>query len=136
MAFADSQSGAIITHGEVLATIKLAGAVVKGDAVGFSGGWKQALATVGTGLVQMRCVAGEDGVTGQEITAYFGDVELADRVTGATVGGAVYVAEGTSVGMYTQTAPTTTGDSNKIVGYAVTATRLHVMPHANVDSVA
>lgn len=136
MAFADAQTGAVIFSGETPALILLAGAVSRGDAVGFSGGWKRALATTGS-IVQMRCVAAEDGVTGQYITAYFGDTEAGgDRFSGATVGGAVYVAEGTSNGMYTQTAPSTSGDSTKIVGYAVSATRLHIAPHINVDSTA
>jgi hypothetical protein len=85
----------------------------------------------------MRCVAAEDGVDGQEITAYFDDVIIeGDRFSGATAGGAIYVAEGTSNGMYTQTAPSTSLDSTKIVGYALTATKLILSPQMNVDSVA
>ncbi len=136
MAFADAQSGAVIHHGESPAPILLAGAVTKGDAVGYSGGWKRALATAG-GVIQMRCVAAEDGDIGQTIIAYFGDVDIGgSRFSGATVGGAVYVAEGTSNGMYTQTAPSTTSDSTKIVGYATAATRLQLTPLANVDTTA
>ncbi len=135
MAFSDAQTGAIIYHGESPAPIKLAGTVSKGDAVGYSSGWKRALATVSS-VVQMRCVASEDGVADQVITAYFGAVELGGRFTGATAGGAMYVAEGTSTGQYIQTAPTTTGDSDKVVGYAMTALRATIHANLNVDSVA
>ncbi len=58
------------------------------------------------------------------------------RFSGATAGGAMYVAESTSVGKYTQTAPSTSTDSNKIVGYALSATEVVILPNHNVDSVA
>ena len=135
MAFADSQASADIDYGESPATIELASVAVKGDALGYSAGWKQALATVGS-VVQIRCVAGENGAVGQKITAYFGKCYVNGRFSGATAGGALYVAEGTSNGMYTQTAPSTTGDANKIVGYAITSTIAAIVPNANVDSVA
>ncbi len=136
MALTDAQSGAIIFHGESPASIKLVGAVNKGDAIGFSGGWKQALATTAS-VVQMRCIAAEDGAVGQTITAYFGDTEIGgDRFSGSTVGGAIYVAEGSSNGKYTQTAPSTAGDSTKIVGYAISTTKLLISPQMNVDSTA
>jgi hypothetical protein len=136
MAFADAQSGSVVFNGESPTVIKLAGVVTKGDAVGYSAGWKRALATAAS-VVQMRLVAGEDGVIGHDIIAYVGHVELGGtRFSGATIGGAVYVAEGTSNGMYTQTAPTTTADSNKIVGYAVAADRLHLFGSMNVDTIA
>jgi len=135
MAFADAQSGGIIVFGRSPATVKIVGAVSKGDAIGNSGGWKRALATAG-GVIQCRAVAGEDGVDGQEITAYFSDTIIEGRFSGATAGGALYVAEGTSNGMYTQTAPSTSTDANTIVGYAITATKGIVSPNMNVDSVA
>jgi len=136
MAFADAQAGAQVFHGESPASIVLAGTVEKGDALGYSGGWKRALATVGT-AIQQRCTAGEDGVSGQTITAYFGlCIVGGDRFSGGTAGSSVYVAEGTSNGMYTETAPTTTGDCNKIVGIVYDATTLHLYPFRNNDSVA
>ncbi len=136
MAFADAQSGAVIEAQSIsVCPIVLAGTVVLGDAIGFSGGWKRALATAG-GVIQMRCVALEDGYAGQTILANFGDTEIGGaRFSGATTGGAVYVAEGTSNGMYTQTAPDTATDSTKIVGYAISATKLLISPQMNVDSV-
>ena len=135
MAFADAQASAVIVSGKVPATVKAVGAVTKGDALGFSGGWKRALATTGS-VVQMRCVAAEDGVDGQDVSVYFEQAVLEGRLSGMTAGGALYVAEGTSNGMYTQTAPTTTGDANTIVGYALTTTKAVITPNANVDSVA
>lgn len=135
MAFADAQSGATILYGDNPATIELAGTVTKGDAIGFSSGWKRALATTGS-VVQIRAVAAEDGVSGQKITAYFGTVLVDDRHSGATVGGALYVAEGSDNGKLTQTAPTTSGDANKICGYALTATLMAILPNLNVDSTA
>ncbi len=138
MAFADAQSGAVIFHGESPAVVKLASLCYKGDCLGFSGGWKQALATApAANVIQMRCVAVEDGAIGQEIVAYFGDVDIGgDRFSGATVGGAIYVEEGTTAGKYTQTAPSTTADATTIVGYATSATRLHLHGNMNKDSVA
>lgn len=133
MAFSDAQTGTIIYHGESPAPIKLVGTVSKGDAIGYSDGWKRALATDGS-VVQMRCVASENGVADQTIIAYFGLVELGGRFSGATEGGAVYVAEGSDNGEYTQTIPSDSGDADKVVGYAMTALRLTIHPNMNVDS--
>ena len=134
MAFADAQKNGLIKYGDEPATITLAGTVTKGDALGFSSGWVRALATTGS-VVQMRCVAGEDGVDNQKITAYFGTTIVeGERFSGATIGGALYVAEGTDNGKYIQTAPSTTGDANKKVGYALSATEMAITPNANVDS--
>lgn len=136
MAFADAQDNCVIKYGEDSAVIALVGTVTKGDILGFSSGWKRALATTGS-VVQARCVAGEDGVDDQKITAYFGTCILeGERFSGATAGGALYVAEGTSNGQYTQTAPSTSGDANKIVGYALSATEMAVTPNQNSDSTA
>lgn len=136
MAFADAQSGAEILDGDGETTIELSGAVSKGDAIGYSSGWKRALATVAT-AIQHRMVAAEDGVAGQRIRAYT-DYALVggSRFSGATVGGEVYVAEGTSNGQYTQTIPTTTGDCTKVVGYAISPTILMLTPGYQDDSVA
>lgn len=136
MAFADAQDNAEIKFGSSPATIELAGTVTKGDALGFSGGWKRALATAGS-VVQMRCVASEDGISGQKIMAYF-DTTLIEgaRFSGATTGGALYVAEGSDNGKYTQTAPSTSSDANTIVGYMLSATEAAITPNHNVDSTA
>jgi hypothetical protein len=136
MAFADAQTGAEILDGDGQTTVELAGTVSKGDALGYSSGWVRALATVAT-AVQGRLIAGEDGVAGQRIVVYCDWALIGgSRFSGATRGGAVYVAEGTASGQYTQTAPTTTGDANKIVGYALSPTILQIAPSYVIDSVA
>ena len=135
MAVTDAQDNAVIKYGEGFAVIELAGTVKAGDAVGYSGGWVRALATT-AGVIQMRCVAGDDGVDGQKITAYFGTcIVEGGRFSGGTVGGALYVDEGTSVGKYTQTAPSDTGDATTVVGYALSATEMAITPNHAQDSV-
>ena len=136
MAFADSQANGIIDFGENTAKIKLASAAKIGDCIGWSSGWQRALGTT-AGVIAMRCVAGEDGSTGQIIEAHFGKTGMSGtRLSGGTAGSALYVAEGTDVGKYTETAPTTTSDSNTIVGYMVSATEAILIPNRNVDTVA
>ena len=135
MAISDSQANGVIDYGEDEATIKLAGTVKVGDAVGWSSGWVRALATVGT-AIQMRCVAGEDGASGQKIKAYFGKTLLGgSRLSGGTAGAALYVAESTSNGKYTETAPSDAGDCNKVVGYMISITEATLIPSRNADSV-
>jgi len=136
MAIADSQAKGVIEFGENETLLKLAGTVKVGDAVGWSSGWVRALATVAT-AIQQRYVAGEDGASGQRIKAYSGKVLLGgSRLSGGTAGAALYVAEATSNGKYTETAPTTTGDCNTIVGYMISATEAALIPGRNSDSVA
>ena len=136
MSFSDSQANAVVVPiGDGISSVTLAGTVVKGDAVGFSGGWQRALATAG-GVIQMRCVALEDGVSGQRVAVCFGECYIEGaRFSGGTANGALYVAEGTSVGMYTQTIPSTATDATTRVGTMLTATKALVTPNYNVDSV-
>lgn len=135
MSFSDTQATGVLTNGKGLGTIVLAGAVSKGDALGYSGGWKRALATAGS-VVQMRCIAAEDGVDGQSISVYFDSVIIDNRFTGGTAGAALYVAEGSDNGKYTETAPSTSSDATTKVGYVVSATEAVLAPNHNVDSVA
>ena len=136
MAIADAQTGGTLPYGAEGAVITLAEAgIKKGDALGYSGGWKRALALAGS-VIQMRCVAGNDGGSGEKITGWFGTCLLEGRLSGGTAGAALYVAEGTDKGKYTETAPTTSSDADKIVGYMLTATLAALTPNANVDSVA
>jgi len=135
LSFADSQSNAEILLGTAEARIVLAGTVSKGDALGYSGGWVRALATA-AGVIQIRCVAGEDGVSGQTIVAYFDKTIIGGaRFSGGTVNGKLYVAEGTDVGEYTQTAPSTATDANTEVGVMISATEAMVQPAHTADSV-
>jgi len=138
MAFGDSQANAVVipVSNDGLSSVTLAGTATKGDCLGFSSGWKRALATTGS-VVQMRCVALEDGVSGQRVSVCFGECYLrGSRFSGATANGALYVAEGTSNGMYTQTIPSTTGDATTRVGTALSTTDAILTPNYNVDSIA
>ena len=136
MAWGDAQAYAVIDFGEDESLITLAGTVKVGDAVGWSSGWKRALATVAT-AIQLRCVAGEDGAANQKIKVYFGKTLISgSRLSGGTAGSALYVAEGTDNGEYTETAPTTTGDCNTVIGYMVSANEAIIIPNRNSDSVA
>ena len=131
MAFADPGTGRIVEQGEGLVRITLAEAVKTGDILGYSSGWKRALATVGT-AIQGRLVAGEDGASGDVITAYRRAV--VSGYSGGTDGNAVYVAEGTDYGQITETAPTTSGDVNTLIGYLASATVAALEPGSRTDS--
>jgi len=136
MAFADAQKNAVIDFGEDESEIELAGTVKVGDALGWSSGWKRALATTGS-VIQMRCVAGKDGEDGQKVKAYFGKVLInGSRFSGGTAGASLYVAEGTDNGKYTETAPSDSGDANTVVGYMISANEAVLIPNRNTDSVA
>jgi|TARA_Y100000310_G_scaffold220623_1_gene222175 hypothetical protein len=136
VAFSDSQANAIIDFGKNKATILLAGTVKLGDAVGFSSGWKRALATTGT-AIPLQYVAGEDGASGQRISAFSGITLMSgSRFSGGTAGAALYVAEGTDNGKYTETAPSTSGDINTIIGYVLSASEVVILPGRNIDSTA
>ncbi len=118
------------------------GAVVKlprgeackaGDVLGYSSGGKRALAPVGT-AIQGRLVAGEDGASGDVITAYRRAV--VSGYSGGTAGNPVYVAEGTDNGKITETKPTTSGDCDTIIGYMASAMVAALEPGSRADSTA
>lgn len=114
-------------------TVTLAGTVTRGDVLGYDSGWKRALATAG-GVIQGRLVALKDGVSGDVIPV--SPCPTVGGYTGATVGGYVYVAEGTSNGQVTQTAPTTSTDANTIIGIALSATEILFFLNNRADSTA
>jgi len=135
MAFADAQLDAKVEEGLVPVEVTLAGTVSQGDAIGYDSGWKRSLATAAS-VVQLRGVAAQDGVSGDIIKAYFGPTVIGgSRFSGATIGGAVYVAEGADNGKFTQTAPSTQNDATTQVGVALSATKLLITPNAEADSV-
>jgi hypothetical protein len=76
-----------------------------------------------------------DGRSGEKIVACFGRVRLGGRLSGMTVGNPLYVAEGIDSGQYTETAPSTSGDATKVVGYSISATEAVIDMNANLDSV-
>ena len=133
MAFSDPGKGRIIEQGEGLVKVTLAEACKAGDILGYSSGWKRALAIVGT-AIQGRLVAGEDGASSDEITAYRRAV--VSGYSGGTAGNAVYIAEGTDYGEVTETKPTTSGDCDTIVGYMASATVAALEPGSRADSAA
>ena len=133
MAFSDPGTGRVIEQGEGLCRVTLAEACKAGDILGYSSGWKRALATVGT-AIQGRLVAGEDGDNGDVITAYRRAV--VSGYSGGTAGNAVYVAEGTDYGEITGTKPTTSGDCDTLIGYMVSTTVAALEPGSRADSTA
>ncbi len=140
MAFADSQANAQILYGESEGQVQVVGTVTKGDCLGYSSGWKRALATAAT-QIAYRCIAAEDGVDGQTIRVYFGNCLIGGaRFSGGTANGALYVAEGTSNGMFTQTAPSTytsvgVADITIRVGTMITPTLALIVP-TTYDTIA
>ncbi len=134
MAFSDSQANAQIFYGEIEGQVILSSTVKKGDGVGYSSGWKAALSH-STGQVHLRCVAAEDGVTGQAIKVYFGPVLMGGgRFTGATANDGLYVASATA-GTYTTTAPTTTLYTTTRIGTMLTPTLALITPNYNYDTI-
>ena len=133
MAFSDPGKGRIIEQGEGLVKVTLAEDVKAGDVLGYSSGWKRALATVGT-AIQGRLVAGEDGANGDVVTAYRRAVVRG--YSGGTAGNPVYVAEGTENGQITEAKPTTSGDCDTIIGYMVSVTVAALEPGSRTDSTA
>lgn len=114
--------------------VTLAGTVIAGDAIGYSSGWKRALATTGT-AIQTKLVALEGGVSGDVIEVT--NAAVISGFTSGTVGGLVYNEEGAGVGGgYTETAPATSGDVNTILGYILAAGTILVAPSTRAGSVA
>jgi hypothetical protein len=122
MALIDSQISRVIVdsgRGPNPGKVTLAEACLSGDVLGYAGGWKRALATVSS-VIQGRLVALKGGVSGEEIPVSANPV--VSGYSGATVGAAIYAAEGTAYGQITETAPSTSNDANTILGYALNAT--------------
>jgi len=136
MAFSDPATGRKIVdsgRGTEPQKVTLAEACKVGDVLGYSSGWKRALATTGS-VIQGRVVALAPGVIGDEVPVSANPV--VDGYTGATPGNYVYVAEGTDNGKITETAPSTSGDANTIIGVALTATTVMFFLNSRADSTA
>jgi hypothetical protein len=110
MAFVDAGTSRKILEGVCPIKITLAGAVVAGDPIMYSSGWKKADNTSGAPAV---LIAGEDGAIGDVITAYgMAIVECAHTAANKpTMGEQVAVAD---TGIY---APDGTGLQD--IGYVV-----------------
>ena len=135
MAFSDPAKGrsVISSPGPEAPSVTVAEAVKEGDVLGYSSGWKRALATVG-GVIQGRLVALKDTPSGGVCPVAM--VCVVTGYSGATPGGYVYVAEGTSNGQVTQTAPSTTNDANTIIGIALSATDILFVLNSRADSLS
>ena len=118
MAYADNKPRIVESVGAVF-DIALSGTVTKGDLIGLTGAtWVAADATATA--FPAYFVALDDGVSGDTIKATHEAV--ISSVSGATVGGSVYMSE--TAGATTQTAP----GEDQIVGVAVAATRILIHP--------
>ena len=136
MAFSDPGKGRVVLdsgRGTEPEKVTLAEDCKRGDVLGYSSGWKRALATTGS-VIQGRLVALADGKSGEEVPVSANPV--IGGYSGATPGGYVYVAEGSDNGQITQTAPSTSGDANTIIGIALSATEVMFFLNSRADSTA
>ena len=136
MAFSDPGMGRVILdsgRGTEPGKVTLAEDCKCGDMLGYSSGWKRALATTGS-VIQGRLVTLADGENGEEVPVSANPV--VSGYSGATPGGYVYVDEGSNNGQITQTAPSTSGDANTIIGIALSATKVLFFLNSRADSTA
>src|SRR4030067_465633 len=101
MAFSDPGIGRIILdsgRGTEPEKVTLAEDCKCGDVLGYSSGWKRALATAGS-VIQGRLVALADGKSSGEVPV--SDSAVVGGYSGATPGGYVYVDEGSNYGRVT-----------------------------------
>ena len=136
MAFSDPGKGRTALdsgRGTEPQKVTLAEDCKSGDVLGYGSGWKRALATTGS-VIQGRLVALADGENGGEVPVSANPV--IGGYSGATPGGYVYVAEGSNNGQITQTAPSTSGDANTIIGVALSATEVLFFLNSRPDSTA
>ena len=136
MAFSDPGKGRVILdsgRGTEPGKVTLAEDCKSGDVLGYSSGWKRALATTGS-VIQGRLVALADGKSGEEVPVSANPV--VGGYSGATPGSYVYVAEGANNGQVTQTAPSTSGDANTIIGVALSTTKVMFVLNSRADSTA
>ncbi len=136
MAFSDPGKGRVILdsgRGTEPEKITLAEDCKSGDVLGYSSGWKRALATTGS-VIQGRLVALRDGANGEEVPVSTNPV--VGGYSGATPGNYVYVDEGSNNGQITETAPSTTGDANTISGVSLSATEVLFFLNSRPDSTA
>jgi len=112
MAFADNKPRTILA-GALPCKVALAGTVHVGDLITYNSGWKQAAANTATSVL----VAGESGVSGEEITAFAAAV--IEGVSGATAGNLIISQNS---GAYAE------GAAGQRVGISLSATTIYVGP--------
>ncbi len=136
MAFLDPGKGRVVMdsgRGTEPGKVTLAENCQHGDVLGYSSGWKRALATQGS-VIQGRLVALVDGQSGGEVPVSANPV--VGGYSGATPGSYAYVAEGSNNGQITQTAPSTSNDANTIIGIALSASEVLFFLNSRPDSTA
>ena len=135
MPFSDPAKGRQVqwSPGPAAPSVTLAAACREGDILGYSSGWKPALATVSS-VIQGRLVALKGGASGEVIPV--SHTAVVKGYSGATPGNPVYVAEGSSNGQVTETAPSTSGDANTIIGIVLEADTILFFINSRADSVA
>jgi len=136
MAFSDLGTGRVVRdsgRGTEPEKVTLAEDCKCGDVLGYSSGWRRALATTGS-VIQGRLVALADGENGGEVPVSGNPV--IGNYSEATPGGYVHVAEGSDNGQITQTAPSTSGDADTIIGIALSATEVMFFLNSRADSTA
>ena len=102
--------------------VTLEEAVDKGDPLGYgTTGWVKACGDVGTGAVHARVVALEAGGALAVISAAPAALVGGDRFTTApTPGAPVYVKDGATTGLYSETKPdVANGDIKTVIGYSI-----------------
>ncbi len=136
MSFSDPGKGRVVLdsgRGTEPEKVTLAEDCKSGDVLGYSSGWKRALATAGS-VIQGRVVALTNGKSGDDVPVSANPV--VGGYSGATVGGYAYVDEGSNNGRITQTAPSTGSDANTIIGIALSATKVLFFLNSRADSTA
>ena len=136
MAFSDPGNGRVVLdsgRGTEPEKVTLVEDCKCGDMLGYSSGWKRALATTGS-VIQGRLVALADGKSGKEVPV--SDNPVIGGYSGATPGDYIYVAEGSNNGQITQTAPSTSGDANTIIGIALSTAEVMFFLNSRPDSTA
>lgn len=136
MAFSDPGKGRIILdsgRGTEPGKVTLAEDCLCGDVLGYNAGWKRALAATGS-VIQGRLVALADGKSGRQVPVSASPV--VSGYSGAAAGSYVYVDEEPNNGRITQTAPSTGGDANTIIGVALSATEVLFFLNSRADGTA
>ena len=119
MAFADSAVRTILAASGPL-KVTLAGTVSEADPIGYDSGWQRAIASSSAPIAALL-VAGEEGLSGDVITAYQSAVIIGP--TGGTAGNQVFL--GSTAGKY---AESSNGSVRQVVGTMSSATEMTINP--------
>jgi len=134
MAITDATDGSrTVIKGDGECKVTLAATCKVGDVLGYSSGWKPALATGGGTVIQGRLVAGQRGDSADVIVAYRKATLYYGSYAG-TAGNTLYVAEGTATGGITDTAPSSSADASTIIGYVASSTTVILEPGSRSDA--